>query len=200
MSQGEEACVCHYLTAALPEGVDLPALAPILKTHRQTLTPLSNPWVEAQLPAALAYSSACGKHCDCGTAVGWLAQQDPLEPGADATRLRRRGWSDARVQRWLEEKGRAHEKRFRDREGSTPHDEAEAWAAFIRALLIGGRLNCFGLLLHWYSGSPETERFRLRDTRTASPDAGAILRVEEDVLTLFELPRQATWRPPAASA
>jgi hypothetical protein len=101
--------VCHYLTAALPKGVDLPALGPILKANRQTLTPLTNPWVEAQLPSGLAYYSACGKHCDCGTAVGWLSQQETLEPDADDTRLRRRGWSEARIQRWLEEKNRAQQ-------------------------------------------------------------------------------------------
>jgi hypothetical protein len=192
--------VCHYLTAALPEGADLPALRPILKTHGQPLIPLNNPWVEAQLPEGMAYYSAAGKYCDCGTAVGWLARQDPVEPASHSARLRWRGWSEARVERWLQEKARAQEKRERERQGGTPHEEAERWAAFIRALLVEGGLACFGLLLHWYSGAPETERLRLRDTRVSPPGADAILWIEEDVLTLFKPGQQATWRHPAPSA
>lgn len=182
--------MCHYLTAALPESADLPKLRPLLKAHRQVLRPAVNAWVQAQLPPGAQYLSCTSKHCDCGTAVGWSAYHEQrLPPPDDAEKLRRKGWSEARIQRRLEERERAVEKSNLARSEGTPREEAERWAAYIRAVLGSGEAAWFGLLLHWYCGNVETERIRIRETIAVPPnrlDADTVLRVSEDAFYRFQ--------------
>ena len=181
--------MCHYITAALPAGVDLKSLKPILKAHRQVLRPAENRFVQEQLPAGAQYLSCTSKHCDCGTALGWLHLQDErTAPPGDEAKLRRKGWSEARIQRWSAERARAEEKVERAVAAGTPHEEAERWAAFLRAVLKWGEAEWFGLLLHWYRGDAETERIHFADTvqvASAEVDADSILRLREDVFYRF---------------
>lgn len=181
--------MCHFITAALPESVSVGKLKPILKAHQQVLRPLINAVVEAQLPPGAQYLGTTRKHCDCGTALGWLLRQEQRAAEApDLDKLRRKGWSEARIRRWQGERQRAVEKAERERAEGTPHEEAERWAAYLRALLQSEGVSWFALLLHWYRGDVETERICLRDTQIVTGgelSTDALLRIEEDVLYVF---------------
>jgi hypothetical protein len=181
--------MCHFITACLPDTVSVRQLRAVLKAHRQTLRPLDNPWVEEQLPAGSQYLTCTVKYCDCGTCLGWSARQEEAGPEADETsRLRRKGWSEARIGRWREERRLARERAEQARGEAAPREQADAWAAYVRDLLDQPGAAWFGLLLHWYRDSPETERVRLRDAvavprHRLTPET--LLGMQEDVLYLF---------------
>ena len=181
--------MCHYITAALPASVDLKSLKPILKAHRQVLRPAANAFVEDRLPPGSQYLSCTSKHCDCVTALGWLRRQEERRTLAgDEVKLRRKGWSEARIQRRSAERARAEEKVERTVAEGTPHEEAEWWVAYLRAVLKSGEAEWFGLLLHWYRGDVEPERIHLADSMqvaSAEVDAETILRLREDVFYRF---------------
>lgn len=67
-------------------------------------------------------------------------------------RFRKQGWSEVKIERWLEQKEQAKEKQSREDEsraqGSTP--ELNQWVRFITDLLESGHARRLGLLLHLY--------------------------------------------------
>jgi hypothetical protein len=61
--------------------------------------PLDNRHVAAQLGEGAVFVRATRGHCDCGTAIGRAHGRD-----AKVEALRRSGWSEAKIQRWSEQK------------------------------------------------------------------------------------------------
>ncbi len=97
-------------------------------------------------------------HCDCGTILGQRAEDDrndaETERIEEAARLRQRGWSGAKVERWLEDKARAD-----NRPRRAGPDSLELWASVLRELLDVERLPQAGLFVHAYRGTLSVEQF-----------------------------------------
>jgi hypothetical protein len=176
--------MCHLITTTLSHDTELGALRPVIREHRMALAPIYNSHVATQLPRGTLYLRATQGMCDCGTALGCLTRgdRDPHHAGErDQERLRRKGWGEAKIARWVAERERSAGR-------ETRRAEADRWLTFIRAVLETGRTHRFGLLLHWYCGGIETERINLRDTRRlpiaqVTPDT--LMEIEEDVLYEF---------------
>src|SRR5688572_29469897 len=127
--------MCHFITAALPAGADAEAVASLFKSYRRALEPVDNDWVVAQLPAGDRYFLTTRGYCDCGTSLGSLTRQceAPRSPEDEVRKLKRKGWSEAKIERWRAEKLAAGE-RARDRqEAMAQHmsEDAESWAALL---------------------------------------------------------------------
>lgn len=130
-----------------------------------------------------------GRTCDCASVLGRWQPPEALPDRTahleqEAQRLRRKGWGEHKVARWLEEK------RNEKPEHAPPQDGVpeEAW----RWLRILGRLveemPWVGLYLHQFTGSDRDEGFPVRDRRELRArrlDAEALLHLEEDVLYLI---------------
>jgi len=180
--------MCHYVTAALPPGTDLPALRQLLG-GKCGLVPVENPSVQAQLPPGTVYVYLSGNYCDCGTPLGRLRRDlgRADDPEGQVPRLRRKGWSEARISRWRDQKQAAREKDRRTVQGMAEGMTAEVewWLSYLRRLLGAGGVRSIGLLLHWYSGSLTGERITLRE-RIRLPIGQVrpefLVQIEEDVL------------------
>ena len=176
--------MCHYITATVPENADLHSLQLVARRHGQRLDPVENPHVEKQLPRGSRYVATTSGICDCGTALGYqrsIDNSDDLKQ--KASKFRKRGWSEDRVQRWI-----AEQQAKAPQIDASELSNAEKWVAFIRDALLQPAVAEFGLLLHWYKGSPGTERINLRASETVmladlSPEL--LLNIEEDLLYRF---------------
>ena len=98
--------MCHYITASLPHYVDTDSIAPIFESHKLGFDLISNPHVSAQLEAGDLYLLTTRAHCDCGTALGSLnvsTARDDLSYERELKKFRKQGWSEAKINRWLEQ-------------------------------------------------------------------------------------------------
>lgn len=103
----------------------------------------------------------------------------------EAAKLRRKGWSAARIDRTLA--ARAEAARRRALRGASDLG-AEEWLSLLRAVVVAVDAPYVGLLLHWYSGDVEREEFAIRRREAvpltaASPDL--LMRIDQDVLYEF---------------
>lgn len=178
--------MCHFITATVPGDADLKQVRAVIAAHKRGFQRLANSHLQPQLPPGDQYLGLTWRMCDCGTVLGCLASQeeDSAKPGMRETeKLRRKGWSQARIERWTGERERSREKRGQAQEQRLA--EAQGWLDFLRALLSSGGVAHVGLLLHWYRTGPEEERFAIQRTETVRVDEvtpEALMRIEEDVL------------------
>lgn len=183
--------MCHYITATLPAGVDPQVVAPIFQRHQRALKPLGNASLLAQLPPGEQQFLTTLKFCDCGTALGsLLSQKDEHAPEDELPKLRRKGWSEAKIERWLNDKRAAKERQQLAREGRAQLDtpDAESWQALLQEVLETTPTQHVGLLLHWYHGSIESERIAIQEVvrvpiARATPEF--LMRTAEDVVYCF---------------
>jgi len=100
--------------------------------------------------------------------------------------LRRQGWSEAKIARWMHELGNTRDKERREREAlrEAQLGTVDRWIALVRELLETGTSHSFGLLLHWgheFRVDIEGEQ-RLTLNQLGE---GPLLAMEEDVLYRF---------------
>jgi hypothetical protein len=108
----------------------------------------------------------------------------------DLERVRKQGWSEAKIQRWLAEKQIAREKDERksqhEAEGGTR--DAKQWMKLLTAVVRSGKAKQLGILLHWYRSGVTNERIRLKDTiatRLVEVTPEFLMTMKEDVLYNF---------------
>jgi len=170
-------------------------VASVFESYKLGFVLISNPHVAAQIDSQAWYVLTTRKHCDCGTALGSLNHQRTPERFSDdrhLKKLRKQGWSETKINRWLEQKEQTREQHRREDEarakGSTP--ELERWLEFLSHLLKAKVAHKFGLLLHWYHTSVESERIKIQrreSVRLSDVNAERLMRIEEDVLYEFVL-------------
>lgn len=189
--------MCTFITAILPAEADRGALESRLHAHRLRLQPQANPGLARQLQAGEAAFLTTRGHCDCGTALGSACSRAGKSPGrpedraaADALKLRRKGWSEAKIARALSQRDDADVRDARVEAGRTAAGEgadtlgAEAWLQCLREVLASGDTPWIGLLHHVHDGSLDRE-FALQGRERwsmATLDADALARMREDVV------------------
>ncbi|MEO8705776.1 MAG: hypothetical protein ABI867_37440 [Kofleriaceae bacterium] len=184
--------MCHFITAAVPGGMSLQALATIQARHGLQFKPVNNAFVEGQLPAGSIYLQKVCSHCDCGTVVGSTHHQDdPAAGDRELEKLRRQGWSEPKIERWQADKARTRANRQRHEHGvsASRQPEAAGWTAFLRDVIERGRLAYFGLLLATYRGGVASERITIQRIVPVSMSAlvdEQIMEVEERVLYCYQ--------------
>ena len=156
--------MCLYITATLPRSAKLDCVAPIFVAYKLSFEAISNPYVLEQLPPGEVYLSTTGSHCDCGSALGSLGgRDDPAGYEHELKKLRRKGWSEAKILRWLEQKEQTKEKHVREDEARarshTP--AAQHWVDFISAVLNSRCTDKVGILLHFYHMDVQGERIKI---------------------------------------
>ena len=125
--------------------------------------------------------------------MGALNRHGPskdLTHESEVAKLRKQGWSGAKVQRWLKQKREAEEKRKKevDARAQGGMAEAETWVSLVSVLLQSGHANRVGVLLHLYHGGVETERVNIserRKVRLADLSPEYVMRMSEDILYEF---------------
>jgi len=182
--------MCHYITATIPNKDEIASVASIFKAHGFGFELISNPHVAQQIGPQDYYILTSGKYCDCGTALGSLGDRVPAKAvdfESQVRKLRKQGWSEAKIKRWLEQKEQTKERHLREDEalakGGAP--ELDRWIMLLRELINVRQIPMVGLLLHWYHGSVESERINIQRRerfRLSEVTAERLMKIEEDVL------------------
>ncbi len=176
--------MCHYITLIVPSD-DTTALAAVMRRHDRIAQAVDNPLLAKALrPGERQYITA--RSCDCGTVLGQQPDDAAVatKAGNEADRLRRKGWSEARITRALTDKARAE---------SRPHrpgpDSLDKWSAILTDLAKDLRLPHAGLFVHFYSGGIETEDLTAtrREIGKSDDRLAALGTMSEDELMVFRL-------------
>jgi hypothetical protein len=140
--------MCLFITLALPAGADVPLLDSLAARYGRCLVPLRNDSVERQLPPGAVYCRTTIGHCDCDNALGRAARAGSDQDHEErARRWRRKGWSEAKIARALENSADSTQVH-------AGNQDLAQWRGFLGALL-GHGLARVHLLLHWYSADLE---------------------------------------------
>src|SRR4051794_2456525 len=101
--------MCHYVTAYVPAGADLTAVEAILDSYNFGFSIVENRHVAQQLGSRTVQILTTRGMCDCGTSLASARTGGRLEAPNDShlQKLRKKGWGESRIQRWLDEKAGA---------------------------------------------------------------------------------------------
>lgn len=185
--------MCHFVTATLPRSADAGAVASQFAAAGRGFVVIANRHLESQIDRGDQYYLTTAGRCDCGTVLGSLADSG-RDPGRDVeqevAKLRRRGWSEAKVGRWRLQVEGDRVRRRREERGQAGRGVPSAgqWVTLVREVLGSGATPRIGLLLHWYAGGVESERIQLKSQRQVprselTPEL--LMRMDEDVLYEF---------------
>jgi hypothetical protein len=191
--------MCQYITATCGDTRDEDAIRRLAESLHLKWVPLDSPWVAHHLllPSERYYFTTRNS-CDCGTSLGRRRWAESLVPVHEARierellKHRKRGWTETRIQRWLEQL-RVHEDRHREqftgpRPESGTGSEIDRWIEFVTGVVKGQFADWVGVLLHTYHGGLETEELEVKPSRWMSlPELTpeTLLDIEEDVLYRF---------------
>lgn len=125
--------------------------------------------------------------CDCGTFLGHAVDdaEESERAAAPAGRYRRKGWTEARIRRALEERERAAARPARRQ----PNENAAYWINLMTALAKGLELGRLGLVRHSQGASRALESHAvIRRAAGSVGDASEALAVMPDhVIHDFEM-------------
>ncbi len=200
--------MCQYITAILPNDVDSAAIAAVFRTHGRACEAYVNAALAAQIgDAERSYCTTVG-HCDCGTPLGSVdvaaaprggdddADPEDADPetedvsqahAIEAARLRRKGWSEAKIARALAQRDQALA-RPRVRRGEQQQTSLNQWRTLILETLATSRTAYVGLLLHHYHGSINNEEIALRSreiVRANDLNEAKLAAMREDTIYEF---------------
>jgi hypothetical protein len=174
----------------MPNKDDAESVAAMFKSHGFGFELISNPHVAQQIGPQDWYILTSGKYCDCGTALGSLSnrvQDKAIDFEPQVRKLRKQGWSEAKIKRWLEQKEQTKERHLREDEalakGGDP--ELDRWIMLFEELINVRQIPKMGLLLHWYHGSVEGARIKIQRRerlRLSEVTPERLMKIEEDVL------------------
>ena len=153
--------MCHFITATLPAKTDVKRAADIFARHKLRFETIENETVRKHLEVGDLYILTTTGHCDCGTVLG--SQYREPEPTSeqkeqfrkrDIEKLKKKGWSQSKIDRWIKEAELTEEKEKRSVELAHEYGVrfASDWVAFIQDILNSRVADRIGLLVHSYSG------------------------------------------------
>ena len=179
--------MCYYITATVPAESNLEVLRQVINKHGFGFTSLTNRFIAAQLPKGSQYYRATGSTAIAMTVLATRFTIDRTSNQNDlarhANKLRKKGWSEAKIQQSLRERTLAREKPRPD-----ITESAYRWIKFLREILSAKRTPRIGLITHFYQGDIETEDFHINSTQTlvlTDLRQETILGLEDDVLYTF---------------
>ena len=151
--------MCTMIYAVLPSDASRNVLAPVTEKYRMACVQIEDKW----LPGAPGHLyHATSRHCDCGTVIGSARNRALSEEiGEDIDKklkeLKRAGWKQAKIDRWLAEKDAANAKRHAHlvTTGDAFEVQLAKWMGFLPAILTTGGTDWIGVLYHDYNlGEP----------------------------------------------
>ncbi|MDT5120789.1 MAG: hypothetical protein QOC96_271 [Acidobacteriota bacterium] len=185
--------MCHYITATLPNNAKPELVASIFESHKLGFKLISNPHISTQIDDGDMYVLTTRGQCDCGTVLGFLNSTSSAKNVSyerELRNFRKKGWSETKIQRWLEQKEQAKDKHLREDQAHAKAGipEADKWIEFITDLLKSGCTRRLGLLLHWYHGSIESERISIlgrEKIKLGELKPEQLMKMKEDLIYEF---------------
>lgn len=176
--------MCHFITLIAPTG-DASAVREVMERHGRAAEPVENASVRNVLHDGEHQYLTTRGHCDCGTVLAPRHDTPAAfekKLAREEARMRRKGWSEAKIQRANEDRRKADAK-----PSGGGADSLELWNAVLHDLQDSLRLPYAGLLVRFYSGSVSTETFAAsrRDVPKGAPWQTALGHLEHDEVTIF---------------
>lgn len=154
--------MCRFISAVLPSHADVEAVAAIFRAHGRFFSPMraDSAIVASFAPGERLFGTTPG-HCDCGTPLGSAhdassARRD--DPEIETARLRRKGWSEAKIARALEQRAEAKARPPRPR-AEPEITSLRVWRTLIEAVLASRATPSLGVVLHGMEHPNDFEDF-----------------------------------------
>jgi hypothetical protein len=176
--------MCHFITLIAPTD-DAIAVRAVMEQHGRAAQPIDNPSVRKVLRDGERQYLTTRGHCDCGTALApHHDTQEAFEEKLvkEEARMRRKGWSDAKIARAIEDRRKADAK-----PSGGGSDSLELWNAALHDLKEQLKLPYAGLFVRFYSGAIATEAFNAsrREVPKGVPWQDALASLEHDEVTIL---------------
>lgn len=178
--------MCRFITAILPAGADTAALAAIAHRHKRARSPYAHPGLLAQLAADERGWLTTVGHCDCDTPLGRQRNSAAREHDDAAMKWRRKGWSEAKIARALQQRDDGERRRL-DKQAAGGTTGLASWRALLEEALTEGSIDTFGLLIHQYTGKLD-EAFLLQPPQSVALHEATdafLSSMQEDTLYRF---------------
>lgn len=163
--------MCTFISVSLPVSADVVECRHAFHQHGLSLTQAEDH--PKGILKTENYFFTCSAHCDCGTKLG----SAHLAKGHDTTHdherfrkeLKRKGWSDAKILRRLDDlkKNQAKEKRAQEASDEHQGDELLTWTNLIEELLTNKMASHVGITVNDYNGPLSNPKFSLKRTHVA---------------------------------
>jgi len=113
-------------------------------------------------------------------------------PGHELAKLRKKGWGEAKIKRWLEMRVKLRSRRLHSADVGQ-RESVRWWRMLIETALREGQARWFALLIHFHNSPLDQEDIVWRreerlDLPAVTEDL--LLHLEQDVLYRFQMPRQ----------
>ena len=183
--------MCVYITATVSAAAPVDDMRRLARANGIGWAPLEPSGFDKHLRPDERYFLTTKGHCDCHTQLGALNSEPRLrDPRKRRNKLKRKGWSDSKIDEWIDSEERSERRRREDLEAIRTDGslEAERWYSFICEVVRGGVSPWVGLLMHSYRGLVSAEGIPLHERQVvdlASVDPEFLLRVWEDTLYEF---------------
>lgn len=181
--------MCCFITAIVPGAIKIESLQPICSRHGMLFSALENKSLIATIKDD-HYVRATRAFCDCDSALGSAMRSSKPKTGdalnIEIARLKKKGWSAHKIERWLMEKDKNYERSADNLLRKNATDLAE-WRHFFDEYFLTGTAY-IGVLLHFYCEALDTESLNLKATERliwSSVRDDELLSLQEDVLYLF---------------
>lgn len=175
--------MCYYI-ALVVRGSDAATIDTVLRRHGRQAKPIDNASIRGALvPGEAQFLTTVG-HCDCGTALAPSAIDRAGKRTEQAAKLAKKGWSQAKIDRWLSDRVKADDRADERRHANTP-DSVNLWSRIVSDLLATPGVQQAGLLLHFYSGDVKDEVIEpIRETAPARDFETRLADIREDQLLM----------------
>ncbi len=184
--------LCYYITATLPNEVNLEELKSYFDKFDMDFSPINNDNVKSQLKPNELYLRATKNYCDCDTVLGSQNRSQEYKKLLKSKKIRtlkNKKWSEEQIHNWI--KNKISSKQHKTALRKTPmeiYQEIDNWMNFLHTLLNMAKIKRIGLLKHWYRAGLISEEIIIKKTESIkskeiTPDL--LLNLEEDVLYEF---------------
>ena len=185
IEEGRQAYAMCYFITLIAQTDDAGAVNEVMTRHGRSAVPVDNPSIRKVLREGERQYLATGRGCDCSSVLALPHSNSTLfeeNVAKEEARLKRKGWSNSKVARALEDHRRAKSK----------HDHRHAdslnlWNAALHALKDELRVQSVGLFIGSYSGAVATEVFSV--TRREIPKTvfwlDALASFQPNEVTIF---------------
>jgi hypothetical protein len=172
--------MCLFITVFVLHSSNHDLISNIAKKHQLNWIKVENSCVSKQMNSAYSIFCTTNGWCDCGTAIGSNNNSDTKE--FNAAKKKQKGWSDAKIKRWLKQK-----ESNKEVPNQTKENELQNWINFIKESLENRLTKEIGLLIHMYHKDIDSERIQLQAIdRLTDVSAEILLNVKPDRVYLFK--------------
>ncbi len=180
--------MCHFIYLVLPKTANVAAVRGIASQFDRALEPVDSHPMDSMLKPNEAMFRTTKGMCDCGTCLGRAAMDQSGERDfhQDVQKLKKRGWSSAKIDRWLTAKSTS-DRRTQDQKTGKHLADTERWLALLRTCLDQGGSKSIGVLLAWEGGATPSVPKADRAARSslAAMTAQTLMHLKENCIHEF---------------